>query len=459
MNKKPHVLILMSDEHRSDVAGFAGDKVVRTPVLDWLAETGVVFSNAYTPSPICVPARQCIMAGQYPKTCNCEGWRGLDYKYPTYATQFGRYGYRTVGFGKMHLQGYDQLVGWQSRPVGDVCYHNMENKAQDFYVAEDDDYDSFNYEGSKKWSDTKELLRAGVGRTRAEDVLSVKGASFWVDEHFNGTWYDRHDRNHPTLLYVGLHDPHYPYLCSEERFSYYINRVESFAVEEPFDHPFLGTSPWPNVPLQAGKDISQRTVRRARAAYYGMIEGMDAHFGQVLDSLKNAGEDLDDWIIVYLSDHGDQLGEHGIWEKQKFFEGSVKVPFIIRAPKYLPQGIVVTENISSIDLFPTLCELAGLEIPQGLDGRSLVNLAKGTNPSWPDEALSFFLQQGFENVMIKKGTLKYQWYYHESKKEMPEVLFDLNKDPHETKNLIDDSSCAEQVAEFRKQLREIGYGL
>jgi len=111
---------------------------------------------------------------------------------------------------------------------------------------------------------------------------------------------------------------------------------------------------------------------------------MDAHFGQVLDSLKNAREDLDDWIIVYLSDHGDQLGEHGIWEKQKFFEGSAKVPFIIRAPKYLPQGTVVTENISSIDLFPTLCELAGLEIPQGLDGSSLVNLAKGTDPNWRD---------------------------------------------------------------------------
>jgi len=188
MTKKPHVLILISDEHRSDVAGLAGDTVVRTPVLDWMAETGVVFSNTYTPSPICVPARQCIMAGQYPNTCNCEGWKGLDYKYPTYATQFGRYGYRTVGFGKMHLQGYDQLVGWQSRPVGDVCYHHIENKAQDFYVAEHDDSDTLNYEGTKKWSDAKELLRAGVGRTRGQDVLSVQGASLWVDEHFNGTW-------------------------------------------------------------------------------------------------------------------------------------------------------------------------------------------------------------------------------------------------------------------------------
>jgi len=123
--KKPNVLILMSDEHRADVAGFVGDPVVRTPTLDWLAEDGVVFDNAYTPSPICVPARPCILAGQFPKTCGCEGWLGLPERHMTYAARFGQFGYRTAAFGKMHMIGPDQSGGFQSRPVGDVSFGNV----------------------------------------------------------------------------------------------------------------------------------------------------------------------------------------------------------------------------------------------------------------------------------------------------------------------------------------------
>ena len=107
MKKRPNILFLMSDEHRADVAGFAGNEVVRTPVLDELARTGVVFTNAYTPAPICVPARQCLASGQLPKTCGCEGWTDLQPGYRTFAREFSRYAYNTCCSGKLHHMGQD----------------------------------------------------------------------------------------------------------------------------------------------------------------------------------------------------------------------------------------------------------------------------------------------------------------------------------------------------------------
>lgn len=455
--KRPNVLILMSDEHRADIAGFAGNQVIRTPNLDWLAQDGCVFENAYTPSPICVPARQCIFAGQYPPSWGCDGWKGLPSGHMTYPRRFGQYGYQTVGFGKMHHVGPDQLQGWQSRPVGDVAYGHVEDSVENFFdgfQAPQDD--KLNNPNSMKWSDEKELRRAGPGRhSERKDELAVMGAEEWIDDRFVGTWYDRHIPQRPLMMYVGLHNPHYPYQCSEELFRYYLPRVQGFDVEQCFDHPFLGVSAWPYLPMEAGKDVPARAVQRARAAYYGKVETMDAHFGRILESLRFTGEDLDDWIIVYCSDHGDQLGEHGVWEKQKFFEGSVRTPLVIRAPKYLPQGVRVSQNVSLCDLFATLCDLTGIETPDGLDSRSLAPLARGEAVEWSDEVQSFFLQQGYSNVMIKQGALKYQWYEQDTRGIMPEVLFDLAVDPRETRNMIDDPAYADAVAAFRIRREEI----
>ncbi|MCC5829290.1 MAG: sulfatase-like hydrolase/transferase [Phycisphaeraceae bacterium] len=460
MNRRRNVLVLMSDEHRADVSGFSGNDVIRTPTLDWLAESGTVFDNAYTPSPICVPARQCILAGQYPRTCGCDGWVGLPDGYMTYARRFGQYGYQTVAFGKLHLLGPDQLKGWQLRPVGDVACGQVEGLRESFFDGfQSPQDDRLNVPSSMKWSDEKELRRAGPGRhTERKDELAVLGAEDWIDDHFVGTWYDRQLPERPVMLYVGLHNPHYPYQCDERRFRYYLPRVRGFEAESPLDHPFLGKSAWPQVALQAGKDVPARAVVRARAAYYGKVETMDAHYGRVLDALRFAGEDLDEWIIVYCSDHGDQLGEHGVWEKQKFYEGSARVPLVIRAPGLLPQGARIDANVSLCDMFATLCDLAGLETPEGLDSRSLLPLATGAAMDWPDEACSFFLQQGYSNVMIKQGPLKYQWYEHEEQGRMPEVLFDLAKDPLETVNFIDEPDRAGDLARFRRRLTELGYG-
>jgi choline-sulfatase len=196
--------------------------------------------------------------------------------------------------------------------------------------------------------------------------------------------------------------------------------------------------------------VSEDAIRRTTAAYYGMIDQVDTYFGQILEKLQSLGEDLDDWIIVYTSDHSEMLGQHGIWEKTRFYEGSVRVPLIIRWPRQFEHRIV-DQNVNLCDLFATLCDLAGLDIPDNLDSRSLVPLMKGNATGWNNESISQFNKS---HVMIKRDHLKYQYYGE----DIPEVLFDLESVPGETCNIATSPEYAAAMQEFRSRLAELGHG-
>jgi choline-sulfatase len=440
---RPNILFLMSDEHRADVIGYAGDGVVRTPVLDELARSAVVFRNAYTPSPICVPGRQCLTAGQLPKTCGCEGWIDLEPGHLTFPQVFARHAYQTVCCGKLHHQGLDQMQGWMHRPAGDlqISPTYLSNRDEEAYRHYARPFAEF------KWSDSKEVKRAGIGESPVvnKDAFWTQAAQSFIEEYFNSPSYDR-EQTQPLLLKVSLLQPHYAYQTDAHKFGYYLNRVSPFLHQVVSPHPFLSQRQ-----VRPGIDANERELRRATAAYYGMVETIDTHYGQVLEQLAYVGQNLDDWIIVYTSDHGEMLGEHGIWEKQKFYEASARVPLMIRWPNGFEGGRIVDENVNLCDLFATLCDLAGLPIPQGLDSRSLVPLLRGDDWPWENETISQF---GAHNVMIKWDHLKYQYYGP----NMPEVLFDLQRNPEETTDFIDDPAYASVLGRFRQRLAALGHG-
>ena len=444
MKKRPNILFLMSDEHRADVTGHAGDPVVRTPNLDRLAETGVVFRNAYTPSPICVPARQCMMAGQLPKTCQCEGWWDLAPGYRTFAREFARYAYNTVCSGKLHHLTQDQMQGWTTRIAPDAVMLDRYRRREGIIAEEFARYSPA--PGTGKWSNQREVeeARVAVGPYQVFDANAVDASLDYLERYFVDAVYQRPQSHRPLLFKLSLLQPHYPFFTDEKRFDYYFNRVSPY-VQEPCDHPVLSLSQQ-NKPV----NVSEDAIRRATAAYYGMIDHVDTYFGQILDRLTALGQDLDDWIIVYTSDHGDMLGEHGIWEKTRFYEGSVRVPLIIRWPRQF-QPRVVEENVNLCDLFATLCDLAGLDIPDGLDSRSLAPLLLGETADWNNETIS---QVAKSHVMIKRDALKYQYYGE----EIPEVLFDLEQDPGETVNVAKAPEYAEAMQRFRARLSELGHG-
>lgn len=443
--KYPNVLFLMTDEHRPDLAGFAGNSIVRTPNLDWLAKDSVQFRNAYTPSPVCIPARQCMMSGQLPKTCGCEIFGDdLSPFYQTFARTFSENAYNTVCCGKLHHNGPDQMQGWQRR-IGNETF------LTEGFIKNIDQEKLAQFKTPKdvlRWSNAKEVLRAGVGhpRARRNDEYTLQGALNIIEEIFESPYYDKPQVNQPLLLKVSFVLPHYPYFCDENLFKYYLNRVPIFGEEQTLSgHPYLDTKH-----LQIGKDVTLRDIQRATAAYYSMVETVDGFFGQVLYKLREAGQDLDDWIIVFTSDHGEMLGEHGIWAKHKFYESSVRVPLFIRYPQEF-KAQIVNENVNLCDLYATLCDLCNLDTPKDLDSRSLVSLMKGDAKNWNNESIS---QYHGEYLMIKQDDLKYQYYGE----DMPEVLWDLAKDPHENVNRMDDLSYQDQITLFRKRRAELGFG-
>jgi choline-sulfatase len=458
MPQRPNILFLMSDEHRADVVGHEGNPVIRTPVLDELARTGVAFRNAYTPSPVCVPCRQCMMAGQLPRTCHADQYGGdLTPGYLTWPRLLSRYAYVTIACGKLHYLGSDQMQGFVQRIGMDdqITWGYIDGRLEEElekYLPRPASRDEIH---DRKWTDGKEIRRAGVGRSPYSvwDDYAVEGAELFIRQYFVSPFYDREQSHRPLLLYLGLNSPHYPYLADQERFEYYLNRVEPYLDEEPFPHPWLGKSAFMPGPMRIGPEgeVSERDARRATAAYYANIEANEHRYGRVIDALERAGQDLDDWIVVYATDHGEMLGQHAVWEKQKFFEGSARVPLIIRWPSRFAGGRVVTQNVNLCDLYATICDLTGIPAPEDLDSRSLVPLLEGREANWDNETISHF---GTENLMIKRDALKYQYYGE----DMPEVLFDLDKDPTESHSLIGDPTYTGAVAAFRKRRSELGYG-
>ncbi len=453
----------MSDEHRADVTGYEGNKVVRTPVLDELARTGVVFRNAYNASPVCVPGRQAMMAGRLPRTCGCE-WFGEDLEpgSMTFARRFAQYAYNTTACGRLHHMGVDQMQGWTERICGDMHVHashieGREAAAVARYPKPDD--------GSGKWSDVKEIQRAGIlqGARADFDRRAVEAAQDYIREYFVAADYDRTRSHQPLLLKLSFFQPHYPYFTDEEKFTYYLNRVEPFLNQELFPHPWLSMRK-----VTPGEDVSVREIKRAMAAYYGMIETIDTYYGQVVETLEQVGQNLDDWIIIYITDHGEMLGEHGIWEKKTFFEASVRVPLIIRCPNRFEGGRVVDENVNLCDLFATLCDLCDIPAPDGLDSRSLVPLLNGDASGWKNETIS---QYG-NHLMIKWDHLKYQYYGRQPESvpadpgykpcpydsDKTEVLFDLERDPGELNNYIGNPDYVAVLSRFRDRCAELGYG-
>lgn len=428
-----NILILMADELRFDLPGFMGNPIARTPTMDRLAKDAVVFDNAYTPAPVCVPARQSIATGKYPLHTGCEHFTDdLPPGSHTFARAFSEAGWLSVACGKLHHRGPDQMQGWLQR-IGAETAVQWPNT----YGAEGREQI-----GRLKWRGAHELQIAGPGVSplSLHDRLAVDGAIDFLRMHFEGM-YRRTAEMPPVMLMVSLQQPHFPLLAEPELFAYYHERVKPRLREEAPWHPVLGRGA-----LLPGDEVSDGQIRNATAAYYALVEKADREFGRVIEAIESHGQDIDDWLVVLLSDHGDMLGEHALWEKRKFYEGSVRVPLFLRSPREWPAARR-RENVSTIDLFATLCEAAGLAPAPGIDGRSLVPLLQNRSSGWVNETFS---QYDADEFMLKRGNLKYLAFGAKGS----DVLFDMASDPGESTNRIADVNYTAQAAGMRERLQE-----
>lgn len=421
---RPNVVFLFSDQHAPRFAGCYGDALAQTPNIDRIAANGVTFDNAYCPSPLCVPSRMATLAGRYPNAIDCRtNHESLPSDVPTFAHALAVAGYRPVLVGRMHALGPDQTHGFVERRVGEI---------------------------GATWAGGSQPDLGALNRARggSGDAFSVSGPG--------DTTYHRCDRDvtEGTLAYLdevaarrkdgdgapffvmaGWFLPHHPFIAEPEDFAAFAGRVPPprLAPASP-EHPFHAA--WRAQTRMSA--MTDAAILRARTAYYANVRFIDRMVGRIVDRLERHGL-RDDTLLVYASDHGEQLGERGLWGKSTLYEQSVKVPLVISWPGALPAGERRAQVVNLIDLNATLLDAAGAEPLPNAAGRSFLPVAHDPTSPWVDETFSEFYgglisveTSHLQHRMVRRGRFKLN-YHHGA----PPQLFDLENDPDETTDLAE----------------------
>lgn len=412
---RPNILIVMSDEHAPQVSSPYGHPFIQTPNLQRLADGGHVFENSYCNSPLCVPSRASFMTGRHLHRIGVwDNGVPLASDEPTWAHRLNALGYDTALSGKMHFVGADQHHGFKERLVPDV--HGCGRIAGPDWAAGVVD-------GGKRMR--ARIAEAGPGDSSYQryDEEVVARASAYLQDPV------RPER--PWALCASLITPHFPLVVRQPYFDrYYPEHADLPRI--PADHH---ASPHPahqRLRLHFSTyGFTDDQIRRARAAYYGLVTFFDTQLGRLLDALEASGQ-AENTVVVYVADHGEMHGEHGMWWKCSFYEHSARIPTIISWPGHLPVRRRVPEVISLIDVVRTIVDLAGGTETEGLDGHTMVPLLQGDRAGWKDLALVEYEGHGTVTPgrMIRRGRYKLSYYHGE-----PLELYDLEEDPNELENL------------------------
>lgn len=450
MADRPNFLIFMSDEHAPGCLGAYGHPVVRTPVLDRLCRESVSFSQAYAAYPMCTPARMSFMTGHYtPEHRVWELGDPLDAALPTWAHALRHAGYDTALAGRMHFIGAEQLHGFARRLHPDVPE----------YAGYPPAYAYGDWDGDRRQRVMLEPVAAAGpadGDTPYQQYDRVVCDAAIRELHAIAS---REDRQ-PWALAVGLIHPHFPFRVSDPWYNCYHDADIPLPATPPEGRAFDGCIPeifrgirrWSGL---SSDGLSDDRVREARRCYYGMVSFMDAQIGRVLEAFERLGL-AGDTYVVYLSDHGESLGEHGLWAKMTFYEDSIRIPWMIRCPDGRGAGSVCPAPVSQVDWLPTVLELAG-DAPwlEALPGRSLAPLLADPAETWPDRVvLADYACAGVAAPlrMVRRG--RWKACFGDG---VPPALFDLQADPHEWDDRAREAGCQPLLDELLAVARADGW--
>jgi len=435
--KRPNFLILMADQLTARALPAYGNHVAKTPHLDALAAAGVVFDSFYCNSPLCAPSRFSFLSGRQVSAIGAyDNAAEFPAEVPTFAHYLRHGGYQTVLAGKMHFCGPDQLHGFEERLTTDIY-------PADFGWTPD----WTRFADRPDWYHTMDsVIQAGpCARTNQIDyddevVFTARQKLFDLA---------RSKDRRPFCLVASMTHPHDPYVVPQPYWDRY--------ADSDIDMPRVQSSPERLDPHTARlkhvcglnvQAVTESQTRAARRAYYGAVSYVDDQVGVLMGALRDAGF-ADDTVVLVLADHGDMLGERGLWYKMSFFEPACRIPFMVHAPRRFAARRVA-ESASLVDVLPTLCELAGgagTAFATPLDGRSLVPQLHGARGG--DEVIGEYLAEGAiaPLVMIRRGSYK---FVHSPVD--PDQLYDLAADPDELLNLAGDSRHAPRTRALREEV-------
>lgn len=452
MPNRPNILFVMTDQHRGDCLGADpasptegdGYPLVHTPTLDSFVEEGALFTRAYSPSPSCIPARRCLLTGQTPFTNGCTGWMEepweFDYSLPGELTSAG---YQTKLAGKIHSIPPENNVGFEHMDQHEGLYHH------------DDDYTMWLDEQNGEFCENSHGLGKNSWDPRPWHLPEQYHPTVWTTNRAID-FLERRDPTRPFFLNVSYVRPHTPFDPPRAYWEMYIERdlPEPYMgewAEDTYGHripEFPATDAWV-------ADLSPAIVNRARAGYYGLITQIDHQLHRIIDTLR-VQDELESTFVLMCSDHGEMLGDHYLWRKTYAYEGSARVPFLMRFPDYFDheRKQFIDRPIGLEDVLPTLLSIAGADIPNAAEGRNLLDLLDDPNADWREyyhgehSPGSYDPENGMQYVVGER----YKFVWNPVTGE--EFLFDLQNDPGEERNLADDSESTALHATWRNHLIE-----
>ncbi len=445
-----NVLFIAVDDMNVDL-GCYGNPLAHTPSLDRLAASGVAFQRAYCQYPLCSPSRTSLLTGLRPDTTQVydlsEHFRWTQPNRVTLPQMFKQQGYTSVRVGKIYHQGNPGELGFGGLDDPESWHYAVNPIGRDRKVLEND---IVNYTPENRTGNPLSLRLGG-------SIAFLNDRTGSDAEHTDGIVATEviaqleANKDRPFFLAAGFYRPHCPYIAPAKYFDLHpIEKIETPAISEGYRQrvpaPALAsTQPWP------WRGLSAFQARQAAQAYAAGKSFVDAQIGRVIDALDRL-QLRDNTIIVFWSDHGQHVGDHGLWFKQSLFAKSARVPMMIAAPGMKGNGRLCPRTVELLDLYPTLADLCGLEAPKDIQGHSLRTLLDDPGAAWNHAAFTQVWRAGpkFSGHSIQTERFRYtEW--NEGKNGVE--LYDLEKDPGEMTNLANDPAYREIIAELLPRLR------
>jgi arylsulfatase len=445
--ERPNIVLICVDQWRGDCLSVAGHPVVQTPFIDQLALDGVRFSKAYSATPTCVAARASLHTGLSQRSHGRVGYKdGISWDYPcTMADEFTNHGYQTQAVGKMHVYPERSQIGFQNVILHDGFLHISRNRYGSYST---DDYLPWlrqSAQGNPDYFDHGVNCNSYIARPwdKAEHLHPT---NFVVTQSID--FLRRRDPRKPFFLFMSFRAPHPPYDPPAWALDQYLNQPMPAVPVGDWVDLFADLAD-PRRPSCQFGEVDPRTLQRARAGYYGSMTHIDHQINRFVESLREFQLHTNTYIC-FVSDHGEMMGDHHFFQKAIPYEGSSRIPLILKGPDSsgIKRGCCHDEIVELRDVMPTLLDCAGLPIPESVEGKSFLSITRGERGVWRNCLHGEHVVRKQSMHWIRSQRTKYIWFSGSG----TEQLFDLSKDPNELHDLAEDSSYTTALEDSRRAL-------
>lgn len=450
MKKRLNVVYIIADQLRYDFIGVNGNKYIDTPNLDMMAKFGINFKNAYCAVPSCIAARAAIHTGLSQENHKRVGYEdGVSWDYDDMLAEvFTKNGYHTSCVGKMHVYPNRKLCGFNEVILHDGYLHESRKTKKPYFSQYENTDDYLNWIKGRltRPVDLTDLgLSCNSWDVRAWQMDEYLHPTNWVTENAID-FLRRRDPTKPFFLNISYVAPHSPLMPPSFYYDEYKNRDVKMPIRAGWNDENTRSY---DIDAKYGR-IEDKYLIKQRRAYSAMISHLDHQIRRFFMALDE-NDLLDDTIVVFSADHGDMLGDHNFLRKSLPYEGSSHIPLIIydRGKNIIKnQGLQYDQIVELRDIYPSLLDFCGLDIPKGKDGISLKNIIDKKDYKWRDFIHGEHTYGKLSNHFITDGKVKYIWYSQDGREE----FFDLEKDRQERINLINDPTYKKKIDKCKKFL-------